>query len=74
MKSPESELTPEEKKAYDLYMEELKQSFRPMAFQFAKLWIGKGISDETELRQLARIDVGHQISLDLITPIANQKT
>ena len=68
MKSPESELTPEEKKAYDLYMEELKQSFRPMAFQFAKTWIGKGISDEAELRQLARIDVGHKTSLDLIAP------
>ena len=68
MKSPESELTPEEKRAYDIYLDEVRQSFRPKAFQFAKLWIGKGISDEAELRQLARIDVGHQTSLDLIAP------
>ena len=68
MKSPESELTEEEKRAYDVYLEEVRQSFRPMAFQFAKTWIGKGISEETELRQLARIDIGHQISLDLIAP------
>ena len=68
MKSPESELNEKAKKAYDIYMEELRQAFRPMAFKFTKLWTGKGVSDEAELRHLARIDIQHKISVDLIGP------
>ena len=68
MKSPESELNDEEKKAYDIYMEELKQSFRPMAFKFVKLWIGKGICDEETLHHLATTDVMHQTFFDVVGP------